>query len=86
MLIVRKHVAARMGPPVIHRMALVRARLAGRVSIAHVAGVPIICTARHATKHANARKKIQKCVIHGRENAIARLAGAAYYAIDRAHF
>lgn len=83
--IVHKLVVVKMALRVIPLTEPVHVRKDGRVSIAPADGVRTMFTAKRATKHANARKKIRECAIRGRVNAIARLAGAAYCVIGHVH-
>lgn len=66
----------------IHRRVVARVPPDGNQSIVVADYVQTIYMAKLVTKHVNAKKKIQKCVIHGRADAIVRPAGVAHYAID----
>lgn len=68
-----------------HLPVVARARLAGKEPIAPGECARMVSMQRLATKRANVRKKIRRCVIRGRGSATARPDGAACYVIDLAH-
>lgn len=60
----------------IHRMALAHVQKVGKELLVQNANVLIICMEKIVKIHANVRRKIRKCVIHGLENVIVKLVGA----------
>lgn len=75
-----------MVPHVIHRLEAVAAHPDGKEWIVRAECVQITCTVKHAIKHVNAKRRIQRRVIHEPENVTANQDGVACYVIAHVHF
>lgn len=84
--IVRKRANVKMVQNVMEQRAVVIVQMDGRAADAMNVFAMKICMAKIVIVHVNVKQKIQKYVIHGRENVNANQDGVVAYVIVRVHF